>query len=157
MNLGNSDVYSDYNTADWLFSASSTLRVTSIFPSLCEKVTEADADSSPHPTVHQVLPGGHAEETVQGEPVREQLESRNTQIYVQPSILFSVCVCVWGCWVGNKGWASVTLTLLIVSWSTGTALSQHTRALASGSESICEASESPVMDTDRSLSGRLAH
>lgn len=37
-------------------------------------------DSSPYFTVHQVIPGGQAEETVQGEPVTQQLEKRNTRV-----------------------------------------------------------------------------
>lgn len=39
-------------------------------------------DGSPYSTVHQVIPGGHVEETVQGEPVREQLENRITQVWI---------------------------------------------------------------------------
>ena len=39
-------------------------------------------DGSPYSTVHQVVPGGHVEETVQGELMREQLENRITQVRI---------------------------------------------------------------------------
>lgn len=38
------------------------------------------ADSSPYSAVHQVVPGDHVQEAVQGELVREQLENRITQV-----------------------------------------------------------------------------
>lgn len=49
----------------------------------------------------------------------------------------------------TKGWASVPLTLLIESWSTGMDLSQHTKALASGSEYVCDTNELSVMDRSK--------
>lgn len=39
-------------------------------------------DGSPYSTVHQVIPGGHVDETVQGEFMREQLENRITQVWL---------------------------------------------------------------------------
>lgn len=39
-------------------------------------------DSSPYSAVYQVIPGGHVEETVQGELMREQLENRITQVWL---------------------------------------------------------------------------
>lgn len=38
--------------------------------------------SSPYSTVHQVILGGHTEETVQGELMREQLENRITEVWI---------------------------------------------------------------------------
>lgn len=65
------------------------------------------ADVSPYSAIHQVIPGGQTEETVQSKPVREQLENRNTQVYVIPSTL--------GEEQRLRDEASVTLTLLIES------------------------------------------
>lgn len=39
-------------------------------------------DSSPYSTVHQVFPGGHVQEAVQGELVGEQLENRIIQVWL---------------------------------------------------------------------------
>lgn len=39
-------------------------------------------DSSPYSTVHQVFPGGHVQEAVQGELVSEQLENRIIQVWL---------------------------------------------------------------------------
>lgn len=38
--------------------------------------------SSPYSTVHQVIPAGYVEETVQGELMTEQLENRITQVWI---------------------------------------------------------------------------
>lgn len=134
-----------------LFSASSTLRVTSIFPSLCQKVSKGDVcrqltwfqSTSSHPW----RPNRGDSPRWTCERVTGKQEHTDVCYTTYP------CVCVWGC----EWWASVTFTLLIVSWSTGMDLSQHTKALASGSEFVCETSESSVMDRDRSLSDRLVH
>lgn len=45
------------------------------------------ADASPYSTIHQVIPGGQTEQTVQSEPVRKQLENRKTHVYVIPSTI----------------------------------------------------------------------
>lgn len=63
----------------------SNVRRTSIISSeICQRrkessevsqTNEARCDSSPYSTVNQVIPGGHVEETIQGELMRENLES----------------------------------------------------------------------------------
>lgn len=44
-------------------------------------------DGSPYSTVRQVIPGGHVEETIQGELVREQLENRIAQVWINRGYL----------------------------------------------------------------------
>ena len=108
-------------------------------------------DGSPYSTVHQVIPGGHVEETVQGELMREQLDNRITQVRIN-SVLGWVIPTASGVEKKRKGRASVEFTLLIVSWSTRADLSQRTKAFTSGLEFVCEANPPSVMHRDHNRS-----
>ena len=113
-------------------------------------------DGSPYSTVHQVVPGGHVEETVQGELMREQLENRITQVRINS---------VQGVSNTNslrsrkkkKGRALVEFTLLIVSWSMRTDLSQRTKAFTSGLEFVCEANPPSITHRDHNRSDGIRH
>lgn len=66
-----------------LFSSLPPLRVIPSYVSVrTDSVRVMCGDGSPYSTVHQVIPGGHAEETIQGELVREQLENRIAQVRI---------------------------------------------------------------------------
>lgn len=94
------------------------------------------ADSSPYSTIHQVLPGGHVEETVQGELVREQLENIITQVWFSHR-------------VSNPNppqvFKKLLSTLSIVSWSTGTDLSHGTKVFTSGLELVHKSNPPSIM------------
>lgn len=111
-------------------------------------------DGSPYSTVHQVIPGGHVEETVQGELMREQLD--NTQVRIN-SVQGWVIPTASGVEKKKKGRASVEFTLLIVSWSTRADLSQRTKAFTSGLEFFCKANPPSIMHRDHNRSDSIVH
>ena len=71
------------NEVDCILSTTPSLgEIPSYISAWKDRVRVMCGGSSPYSTVHQVIPGGHEKETVQGELMREQLENRITQVWI---------------------------------------------------------------------------